>query len=97
VKVVVDQNEHVMALSRLPIPFSWGKEAVRLRHLGLYAFRGDALENFTSRVRGPLEQAERIEMYRFLEYGDAIVLAQVDQAAPAVDVPEDVEKIRDYL
>ena len=96
VKAVSDQEGRLMLLSRHPIPFSWDKPVDRWRHLGLYVFCGEALENYIARRQGPLERAERVEMYRFLEYGDAITLVQVPAAPPAVDVPEDVVKIEDY-
>ena len=44
-----------------------------------------------------MERAERIEMFRFLEYGDAIALAQVPPAPPAVDVPDDVQKVEAFV
>ena len=97
VKAVCDQNKRLMFLSRLPIPYAWNNRIPRLRHLGLYAFKADALNRFVMRAQGPIERAERVEMYRFLEYGDAIRLVEVPSAPPAVDVPEDVEKINAYV
>ena len=96
VKAVRDRNERLLFLSRLPIPFSWDSSMDRLRHMGMYAFRGDALAKYTSRVQGPIERAERIEMYRFLEYGDAIRLVELPPAPPAVDVPDDLARIETY-
>jgi 3-deoxy-manno-octulosonate cytidylyltransferase (CMP-KDO synthetase) len=97
VKVVSDQLGRLMFLSRSLIPFSWHESLARVRHIGMYAFRGDALRKYVSRVQGSIERAERIEMYRFLEYGDPIALVQVPQVPPAVDVPGDLAKVEDYV
>ena len=96
VKAAGDLLGRMIYLSRSPIPHSWDKPMDRWRHLGRYAFRGDALARYVAREPGPLERAERIEMYRFIEYGDPIALARVPEAPPAVDVPADVAKVRDY-
>lgn len=97
VKAVCDQYRHLMFLSRHAIPFSWEGQVPRLRHLGIYAFQGDALAHFVKRSQGPIERSERVEMYRYLEYGDAIKLVEIPPSPPAVDVPEDVEKINAYV
>ncbi len=96
VKAVCDLRDRLIFLSRCAIPFSWTDSASRLRHLGLYAFRGDALARYVARSQGPTELAERIEMYRFIEYGDPIALVKVPEAPPAVDVPDDVAKVNEY-
>jgi len=97
VKVVVTQQNHLLYFSRHPIPFAWEDTTPRLRHLGLYAFRKDALSRYTTRLPGPLEQAERIEMFRFLEYGDPVALIEVSENPPAIDVPEDLGRIEEYV
>lgn len=95
--VVVDQTGHVMMLSRADLPFGWGRPISRIRHLGLYAFRDRALEQFASRSQGPIECAERIEMFRYLEYGDVVAFVEVDSVGPAVDVPEDVDRLEQHV
>jgi len=96
VKVAMDKRNRVLYLSRLPLPYSWGAPVPRVRHLGLYAFRQDALENYAKYEQGPIELSERVEMFRFIEHGDPIVLAQVPAGPPAVDTPADVDVINDY-
>ncbi|MBK34527.1 MAG: 3-deoxy-manno-octulosonate cytidylyltransferase [Gemmatimonadetes bacterium] len=93
VKVVGNENGRVLYISRSPVPFSWDEPAPRLRHLGLYAFRGGALKTFALHSQGPVELAERIEMFRFLERGYPITLVEVPVGPPAVDTPEDVDRI----
>ena len=97
VKVVMTQQRRVMYISRFSIPYAWGKPVDRLRHMGLYAFCGDALEKYASYKPGPLETQERIEMFRFLENGDPIALVQVPPSPPAVDMPEDLVRIQDFV
>jgi 3-deoxy-manno-octulosonate cytidylyltransferase (CMP-KDO synthetase) len=96
VKAVAGKDRYLLYLSRSPIPFSWDGGQNRLRHLGMYAFREDALSRFASRTSGPLEQAERVEMFRYLEHGDPIVLVTVPPTAPAVDVPEDLSRLEAF-
>jgi 3-deoxy-manno-octulosonate cytidylyltransferase (CMP-KDO synthetase) len=95
-KAVVDQRDRLLYISRFPLPYSWGERVPRLRHLGLYAFRGDALKNYARYKQGPLELSERIEMFRFIEQGDPIILVQVPIGPPAVDTPADVDRIDQY-
>ena len=96
VKAVANQHGHLMFLSRRGIPFAWDTPIERKRHLGIYAFRAKALATYRTRPQGALERAERVEMYRFLEWGDRIVLIEVPHAPPAVDVPEDVARVEAY-
>lgn len=97
VKAVSDKRGRLLYISRHCVPFCWDPVCPRKRHLGLYGFRRTALSDYAAREQGPLERAERIEMLRFLEYGDAIVLVDVPPSPPAVDVPQDVERIERYV
>jgi 3-deoxy-manno-octulosonate cytidylyltransferase (CMP-KDO synthetase) len=97
VKVVGDQRKRVLYISRGLVPFAWREPVPRLRHLGLYAFRGSALKTFARHPQGPLELSERIEMFRFLERGHPITLVEVPVGPPAVDTPGDVERIDRFV
>lgn len=97
VKVVVSQKKRVMYISRHCVPYSWGQSIERLRHMGLYAFKGDALEKYAAYKPGPIETQERIEMFRFLENEDPIALVQVPPSPPAVDTPEDITRVQDFV
>ncbi len=96
VKVVLSVTGLALAYSRAPIPYPLRKEPVYLRQLGLYAFRRDALEAFTSRAQGPLEQVESVEMLRFVEYGNAVQMVEVTESGIAVDTPEDLRLANQY-
>jgi len=107
VKVVTDARGHALYFSRSPIPFV--RDAVDLRaaaaqavsrrlarkHLGLYAYRREALLRFASLPPAPLEQAESLEQLRALHHGMKIrVVPMEGQSGVAVDTPQDLERVR---
>lgn len=63
-------------------------------HIGLYAYRREALEKFVSLPPSALESRERLEQLRAIENGMRIDIAIVDAAPLGVDTPEDLEKAR---
>nr|WP_288904695.1 3-deoxy-manno-octulosonate cytidylyltransferase [uncultured Sneathiella sp.] len=77
--------------SRLRTP--WGN-GPHYHHIGLYAYRRDALARFVSLSPAPLEQRERLEQLRALENGMRIDAAIVDTVPLGVDTPEDLARIR---
>ena len=64
------------------------------KHIGVYAFRKQALLNFAKLPMRPLEIAEKIECLRYLEYGMKIKMIETDFVGVGIDVPEDLEKAR---
>ena len=66
-------------------------------HIGLYAFRRDALEQFISLPPSPLEERERLEQLRALEAGMRIDVAFVDTVPLGVDTPRDLARARELL
>jgi 3-deoxy-manno-octulosonate cytidylyltransferase (CMP-KDO synthetase) len=66
-------------------------------HIGLYAYRRDALERFVGLPPSPLEKRERLEQLRALEAGMRIDIAIVDSVPLGVDTPEDLEAARSML
>jgi 3-deoxy-manno-octulosonate cytidylyltransferase (CMP-KDO synthetase) len=66
-------------------------------HIGLYAFRRNALERFVALPPSPLERRERLEQLRALEAGMRIDVAVVDTVPLGVDTPEDLETARVML
>lgn len=63
-------------------------------HIGVYAFRADALETFARAPEGRLERIERLEQLRILEMGERMLALIVDAAAPGIDTPQDFEAFR---
>jgi len=74
----------------------WG-EGELLHHIGLYAYRRDALRLFVSTPPSPLERREKLEQLRALEAGMRIDVMVVDAAPLGVDTPEDLERARAML
>jgi 3-deoxy-manno-octulosonate cytidylyltransferase (CMP-KDO synthetase) len=96
VKVVFSISGLALAYSRLPIPLAFRKEASYYRQLGLYAFHKDALEFFGATKQGPVEEAESVEMYRFIEHDKPVLMVQVAESGVAVDTPADLYKARQF-
>jgi 3-deoxy-manno-octulosonate cytidylyltransferase (CMP-KDO synthetase) len=71
----------------------WGDGPV-WRHVGLYAYRRDALIRFTAAPPSPLERRENLEQLRALELGQSIWAAVIDAAPLSVDTPADLEAAR---
>jgi 3-deoxy-manno-octulosonate cytidylyltransferase (CMP-KDO synthetase) len=79
--------------SKVPVP--WG-EGPHYEHVGLYAYRREALDRFVSLPRGVLEQRERLEQLRALEAGMRISVSLIDPAwlGVQVDTPADLDRAR---
>jgi 3-deoxy-manno-octulosonate cytidylyltransferase (CMP-KDO synthetase) len=80
--------------SRAAIP--WG-EGPRWHHIGIYAFRRQALARFVALPESPLERRESLEQLRALEAGMRISCARVEWAPFGVDTPDDLERARAAL
>jgi 3-deoxy-manno-octulosonate cytidylyltransferase (CMP-KDO synthetase) len=63
-------------------------------HIGIYAFRRDALSRFVKLPPSPLELREKLEQLRALEANMSIAVARVDSVPLSVDTPADLEKAR---
>jgi 3-deoxy-manno-octulosonate cytidylyltransferase (CMP-KDO synthetase) len=74
----------------------WG-EGRLLHHIGLYAYRRDALQRFVGLPPSALERREKLEQLRALEAGMRIDVALVETAPLGVDAAEDLERARDML
>jgi CMP-2-keto-3-deoxyoctulosonic acid synthetase len=99
VKVAVDRNMNALFFSRSVIPNPRNKDTriVYYEHIGVYAFRKQALLNFTSWEMTPLEDAEKIECLRYLENGISLKMIVVDYMGVEIDTPEDLKKAAAYL
>jgi 3-deoxy-manno-octulosonate cytidylyltransferase (CMP-KDO synthetase) len=66
-------------------------------HVGIYAFRREALERFVGLDPSPLERREKLEQLRALEAGMSIAVARVPAVPLSVDTPDDLERARALL
>lgn len=96
VKVIVDQNNFALYFSRSVIPYPRDKNAgVRyFQHIGIYAFRKQALLDFAKLPMRSLEASEKLEQLRYLEYGKRIKMIETSHVGIGIDTPEDLEKAR---
>lgn len=98
VKVVTDRRSRALYFSRAPIPYDRGSRggvaAEHRGHVGIYAFRREALSRFVKLPRGPLESLEALEQLRFLENGIPIAVGHTSHRTVGVDTPEDLERVR---
>lgn len=108
VKVVTDRSGKALYFSRAPIPWlrDPGKDGqsviqsfpfLPLRHLGMYAYRGEFLQAFKNLPPSPLEQTEKLEQLRALEHGYSIAVGITEEATIGVDTLEDLEAFRNTL
>ncbi|HSR37719.1 MAG TPA: 3-deoxy-manno-octulosonate cytidylyltransferase [Phnomibacter sp.] len=99
VKVAVDLNMNSLMFSRSPIPYHRDKNVtpVYYEHIGVYAFRKQALLQFTHWPMTPLEAAEKIECLRYLEHGIPLKMVVSDYMGVEIDTPEDLVKARQLL
>lgn len=103
-KVVLDAHSRALCFSRSVIPYLRGVEREQwlarhtfYKHIGLYAFRTEALLAVTSLPPSPLERAESLEQLRWLENGYRIGVGISDDETIGIDTPEDLEKAEAFL
>ena len=96
VKVITDNKGFALYFSRsvIPYPRETSVKAEYFKHIGVYAFRKNALLDFAKLKMQSLEIAEKIECIRYLEYGMKIKMIETDFVGVGIDVPEDLEKAR---
>lgn len=99
VKVVVDQSGFALYFSRSVIPYPRDKDVgVRyFQHIGIYAFRKQALLDFYSLPMKSLEASEKLEQLRYLEFGKRIKMVETTHVGIGIDTAEDLEKARVLL
>ena len=106
VKALRGEAGQALYFSRAPVP--WPRDrcvagrpaefAGAWRHIGVYAYRVEALLRFSGLRPTPLEEIERLEQLRALENGMRIQLIRLADAPPAgVDTAEDLERVRALL
>jgi len=98
VKVVADEQNFAMYFSRSPIPYPREKStAIYYKHIGIYAFRKEALLKFTKLPINRLEATEKLENLRFVANGLKVKMVETNQIAIGIDTPEDLEKANEIF
>lgn len=100
VKITLNQNMEALYFSRMVIPYikgvpqtEWHRHHNYFRHVGMYAYRIDVLEQITKLQPSSLEKAESLEQLRWLENGYKVKCAITQFDSHCVDTPEDIEKV----
>jgi 3-deoxy-manno-octulosonate cytidylyltransferase (CMP-KDO synthetase) len=103
-KIVTDKRGFALYFSRSIIPYVRGKEQAEwlqhfpyLKHLGLYAYRREVLQEVTQLPQSPLEIAESLEQLRWLENGYRIRVGLTDVETVGIDTPEDLQRAEEFL
>ena len=99
VKVTVDKNFNALLFSRSVIPYvrDQATKPSYYKHVGVYAYRKNALLQFTKWQPGILEHAEKLEQLRYLENGVRIKMILTEHPSIGIDTPEDLELAKQYL
>lgn len=99
VKVAVDNRMDALYFSRSVIPYPRDKGIVPVyyEHIGVYAFRKQALLDFTQWRVTPMEALEKIECLRYLEYGVKIRMVLTEYMGIEIDTDEDLERANKRL
>lgn len=99
VKVVVDKNNDSLLFSRSVIPYQRDEEMLPdyFEHIGVYAFRKDALVQFTKWPQAKIEQVEKLEQLRYLYNGIRLRMIETAEVSVKIDVPEDLANAESFL
>lgn len=99
VKVVMDKQDYALYFSRTPMPFRRNllPSTMFYRHIGLYAFKADVLQQFAALPPSMLEEAESLEQLRLLENGFRIKCVTTLLDNPGVNTREDLELVRSLI
>jgi 3-deoxy-manno-octulosonate cytidylyltransferase (CMP-KDO synthetase) len=103
-KVVLNEVGEALYFSRSVIPFmrgteitDWLEKGLFYKHVGIYAYKRNTLSEIATLPQSSLEKLESLEQLRWLEHGYRIQTAVTDIESMAVDTPEDLERIKQFL
>ncbi|MBK5719913.1 3-deoxy-manno-octulosonate cytidylyltransferase [Dysgonomonas sp. Marseille-P4677] len=98
-KVVINKRNEAMYFSRSIIPYvrdvdhtKWLDNSIFYKHIGMYAYRIDVLNEITKLPQSLLEKAESLEQLRWIENGYRIKVGYTEVETIGIDTPEDMEK-----
>lgn len=103
-KIVTTLDGFALYFSRSVIPFVRGKQHAEwldhypfLKHLGIYAYRREVLQQITRLPQSLLEIAESLEQLRWLQNGYKIKVGKTDTETVGIDTPEDLQRAEEFL
>ena len=99
-KVIINKISEAIYFSRSPLPHirgqepqNWLRHFTYFKHIGIYGYRADILQQITKLAISSLEKAESLEQLRWIENGYKIKVAETELETYAIDTPEDLKKI----
>jgi 3-deoxy-manno-octulosonate cytidylyltransferase (CMP-KDO synthetase) len=100
-KVIINKQSEAIYFSRSPLPHirgqepqNWLQHFTYFKHIGIYGYRADVLQQITKLPISSLEKAESLEQLRWIENGYKIKVAETELETYAIDTPEDLEKLK---
>ena len=103
-KVIINKFAEAIYFSRSPLPHlrgqkqqDWLQHFTYFKHIGIYGYRADVLQQITRLPVSDLEKAESLEQLRWIENGFKIKVTETNLETFAVDVPEDLEKLKPMI
>ncbi|MDB5141241.1 MAG: kpsU [Mucilaginibacter sp.] len=100
-KVVINKLSEAVYFSRSPLPHIRGQEQQKwliyytyFKHIGIYGYRADILQQITKLPVSSLEKAESLEQLRWIENGYHIKVAETELETYAIDTPEDLINLK---
>ena len=97
VYVVTDEDRRALYFSRSPIPAARNGQPQRYQHVGVYAYKPEALKSYCTMSPTPLEQQEMLEQLRWLENGKSWAIATAPKKPLSIDTPEDLKAAEQLL
>jgi len=98
--VVINKLSEAVYFSRSPLPHIRGQEQQNwlnyytyFKHIGIYGYRADVLQQITKLAVSSLEKAESLEQLRWIENGYHIKVAETELETYAIDTPEDLANL----
>ncbi|PXX96957.1 3-deoxy-manno-octulosonate cytidylyltransferase [Marinifilum breve] len=102
VKAVISNDQKALYFSRSPIPYQrgvekedWLNNGTFYKHIGMYAYKKDVLQEITQIEQSRLEVSESLEQLRWLENGYWIQTDITEHESIGIDTPDDLERIKD--
>lgn len=103
-KVVLGNNNEALYFSRSVIPYirgeaqsDWLQKCIYYKHIGMYAYKAEVLDEITRLPQSTLEKAESLEQLRWLQNGYKIKVGITTQETIGIDTPEDLAKALEYI
>lgn len=103
-KVVINEKNEAVYFSRSIIPYvrdyphtQWLEKHTFYKHIGIYGYRADVLDEITKLPQSSLEKAESLEQLRWIQNGYVIKVGITEQETIGIDTPEDMEKALAFL